>query len=313
MSVTTVPFSSIPLVNLQDYLAGGERRAQFIETLGKGLESLGFVAVAGHGIPVELLSRAYTNARQTFALSEDAKKKYETPEDGRQRGYTSFGVEHAKDQEIPDLKEFWHIGRTLGEDHPLHVSKQVPPNLFPAEVPEFGETFQDLYHRMDAFANTLLEALGTYMGYAEGFFAELTRNGNSIMRVINYPDLGGIPAQPGAVRAAAHEDINLVTVLPVSTRPGLELMTREGTWLSVQTPDDVMVCDTGDMMSLLTNGRMPATTHRVVNPEGGSDGGRLSMPFFLHPRPDAVLAWKDGEAIRADAYLAQRLREIGVM
>ncbi|HNC97243.1 MAG TPA: 2-oxoglutarate and iron-dependent oxygenase domain-containing protein [Myxococcota bacterium] len=304
--------SSIPLVDLRDFLSGdAARRQAFVQTLGEGMGRLGFVAVEGHGIPEELLAAAYGAARECFGLPEAEKKKYETPEDGRQRGYTSFGVEHAKDQPVPDLKEFWHVGRSLGADHPLHQSHQVPPNLFPAQVPAFAPTFTDLYARMDGFANHLLEALGAYLGYPDGFFANLIKNGNSILRVIHYPDV--VAPVPGAVRAAAHEDINLITVLPVSTRPGLELLTRDGTWMAVHTPPNVMVCDTGDMMALLTGGKMPATTHRVVNPEGGGDGGRLSMPFFLHPRPDAVLAVQDGKEVRADAYLAQRLREIGVM
>jgi isopenicillin N synthase-like dioxygenase len=307
-----VPFSSIPLVNLQDFKSGGASRAAFIQTLGQGMESLGFVAVEGHGIPLPLLQKAYDQARAAFALPEAIKKRYETPFDGRQRGYTSFGVEHAKDQPAPDLKEFWHIGRSLSFDHPLHQSRKVPPNLFPVETPEFAPTFSELFDRMESFANTLLEGLGSYMGYPEGFFADLIYLGNSILRVIHYPDLADTKPLPGSVRAAAHEDINLLTVLPVSTRPGLELMTRDGKWLSVKVPPDVMVCDTGDMMSLLTKGRLPATTHRVVNPEGGSDGGRLSMPFFLHPRPDAILARGEGREVRAAAFLAERLQEIGV-
>lgn len=307
-----VPFSSIPLVNLQDYHQGGAARAAFIQTLGKGMEQFGFVAVAGHGIPLELLQNAYAQARAAFALPEATKKRYETPQNGRQRGYTSFGVEHAKNHALPDLKEFWHIGRTLTVDHPLHQSHQVPSNLFPAEAPDFGPIFSEMFIRMEDFANTLLAGLGSYMGYPEGFFSDLIHMGNSVLRVIHYPDLADTRPTPGAVRAAAHEDINLLTVLPISTQPGLELMTRDGQWLSVQTPPDVMVCDTGDMMSLLTNGRMPATTHRVVNPEGGSDGGRLSMPFFLHPRPDAILGKSDGREIQAAAFLHNRLQEIGV-
>lgn len=305
--------STIPLVNLEDFLSGDAvRRRRFVEALGAGLEAFGFVAVEGHGIPTELLERAYSNARNVFTLPDAVKKHYETPEDGRQRGYTSFGVEHAKDQPVPDLKEFWHVGRSLAPDHPLHLSHAVPPNIFPREVEGFDVTFQDLFGRMEGFANTLLIALGQYLGYPDGYFSDLIRDGNSVLRVIHYPDTANAPMVPGAVRAAAHEDINLVTVLPVSTRPGLELMNRQGQWMAVHTPPNVMVCDTGDMMSLLTGGRMPATTHRVVNPEGPGDGGRLSMPFFLHPRPDAILSRSGNKEVRADEYLHQRLKEIGV-
>lgn len=297
--------STIPVVDLNDF-ENPARRAAFVRTLGEGLEAFGFVAVVGHGVPPELLARAYGLAAEVFALPLASKRRYETPEDGRQRGYTSFGVEHAKDQPVPDLKEFWHVGRVLPEGHPLTAGRLVPPNRFPHELPAFAPTFTELFDRMEGFANRLLVALGEHLGYPEGFFAELVRDGNSVLRVIHYPDVGAPPV-PGAVRSAAHEDINLITVLPASTRPGLELMTRDGTWMPVQTPPDVMVCDTGDMMKLLTGGRMPATTHRVVNPPG-RDGGRLSMPYFLHPRHDAVLA----PGITAGAFFHQRMREIGV-
>jgi isopenicillin N synthase-like dioxygenase len=301
---SVVSESSIPLVDLGHFSDPGLRSA-CIDRLGEGLAELGFVAVIGHGIPAPLLDRAYATARQVFALPEAVKRAHETPWDGRQRGYTSFGVEHAKDTLSPDLKEFWHVGRDLGADHPLHRSHAIPPNRFPPEVPEFGVVYQDLFTRVERFANTLLEGVETWLGYPDGTFRELIRDGNSVLRVIHYPDVGDAP--PGAVRAAAHEDINLLTVLPVSTRPGLELMTRSGEWMPVFTPPNVMVCDTGDMMALLTEGRLPATTHRVVNPPE-RDGGRLSMPFFLHPRPDAELR----PGLRADDFLRDRLRAIGV-
>lgn len=296
--------SSIPLVDLRDFYDPGRRDA-FVRTLGDGLADLGFVAVTGHEISPRLLDEAYTRAREVFALPDAAKKRCETPEDGRLRGYTSFGVEHAKDQELPDLKEFWHVGRTLPPGHPLHG--RVPQNRFPNEVPAFADTFTHMFTRMEQFANLLLSAVELWLGYSPGFFEDFVRDGNSVLRVIHYPELAHeVPV--GAVRAAAHEDINLLTVLPVSTRPGLELMTRRGEWLAVDVPPNVMVCDTGDMMAKLTGGRLPATTHRVVNPPGGRDGGRLSMPFFLHPRPDAELV----PGLTAEAYLNERLREIGV-
>ncbi len=303
---------TIPVVDLRDY-ADPARREAFVRTLGEGLERFGFVAVTGHGIPSELIDRAYDVAGGLFRLPEAVKRRYETPENGRQRGYTSFGVEHAKDQPIPDLKEFWHVGRRLPADHALARSGEVPPNLHPEELPAFGETFDALFSNMEAFANALLVAVAEYLGQDAAYFRDMVKDGNSIVRVIHYPDMGdAMPA--GAVRAAQHEDINLLTVLPVSTRPGLELLTRDGEWLAVQTPPGVMVCDTGDMMARLTSGRLPATTHRVVNP-GGSDGGRLSMPFFLHPHPDHVLVplfGGDAPPVRTKDFLRRRLEEIGV-
>lgn len=302
----------VPVVDLSDFM-DPERRSLFVRTLGEGLERFGFVAVTGHGIPAELLASAYAIAEQTFSLPVEAKRRYETPGDGRQRGYTSLGVEHAKDHSVPDLKEFWHVGRELGDAHPLHVAGDVPKNQFPDEVPEFRPTYLALYNALEAFANQLLDAVGLYLGLAPGFFRTLTHDGNSVLRIIHYPSLGGAVPE-GAIRAAAHEDINLLTVLPVSTKPGLELLTRDGEWLAVEVPPDTMVCDTGDMMQLLTGRRLPATTHRVVNPPGAEAGARLSMPFFLHPHPDAVLAPISGDAppvVTRDFFHA-RLREIGV-
>ena len=301
----------IPLVDLQDWQRP-DRREAFVAELGRGLEEFGFVSVCGHGIAESELEAAYAMARAFFALPADVKARYETPADGRQRGYTSFGVEHAKDTLIPDLKEFFHVGRTLGEAHPLHRGGDVPPNLFPAELPAFEPLFTRYFAAVESFANRLLAAVALYLGHDDAYFARLTRDGNSVLRLINYPDVG--ESAPGAVRAAAHEDINILTVLPVSTQPGLEVMCRDGRWLAVNPPPNVMVCDTGDMMALLTGNRLPATTHRVVNPETG-DGGRFSMPFFLHPHPDALLVEEIPglrPAVRTREFFHDRLRAIGV-
>lgn len=306
-----MPTVQIPLVDFRDHRAGGARRAAFVDALGRGLEAFGFVNVVGHGTPDALLDRAYDVAARCFALSDAAKRRCEAPEIARQRGYTSFGVERARDREMPDLKEFWHVGRDLDPSHPLSRSGEVPANRFPAELPEFGAVMRELFAAQDRFGTELLVAIGEYLGLPEAEVREMVRDGNSVLRVIHYPDLPD--AQPGAVRAAEHEDINLLTVLPASTRPGLELMTRDGEWMAVETPPGVMVCDTGDMMQRLTGGVMPATTHRVVNPEG-SDGGRLSMPYFMHPHPDFLLRPMRGDApaVTARDFLLERLRENGV-
>lgn len=303
---------SIPVVDMRD-LADPELRGAFVDALGDALSEVGFVAVQGHGIDPALLARGYENAAALFGQSNTVKRSYETPENGRQRGYTSFGVEHAKDVEAPDLKEFWHVGRVLPDDHPLVVSGDVPANNFPSQVPEFESTFTELFSQMEGFANRLLGAFGSYLGLPQGYFERLVTEGNSVVRIIHYPPLPEGSLQ-GMVRAAAHQDINLITVLPCASNPGLQILTRNGDWRDVTTPMDVMICDTGDMMALLTNGQVPATTHRVVNPLN-DDGGRLSMPFFLHPHPDKVLMpFREGDAkpIRARDFLNARLKATGV-
>lgn len=298
----TGTLATIPVLSLASLR---RRDAGVVAKLGHALEEFGFVAVTDHGVDPDLLDDAYGLAAQTFAGSEETKRRYEDVEGGRQRGYTSVGVEHAKDRTVGDLKEFWHVGRTQGD---------VPKNIFPTEVARFEQTFTRLFSALDKVATDLLEAIGAHLGLEPGFFIDLTREGNSVLRVIHYPpQLEGTPA--GAVRAAAHEDINLITVLPVSTAPGLQLMTRDRTWMDVETPPNVMVCDTGDMMQLLTDRRLPSTTHRVVNPSGAdAERSRYSLPFFCHPRPDAVL--RAGGAgvpeILANDFLMERLRDIGL-
>lgn len=301
----------VPLVDFADYRAGGARRAAFIKTLGRGLEATGFVKVTGHGIPQALLDRAYGMAEQTFALPEPVKKQYEDASISRQRGYTSFGVEKAKDRKVGDLKEFWHVGVELDTAHPLHQSGDIPANLYPQELPAFRDTFQELYQAIAGFAEELLVSIGEHIGVDEAHLRGMVSESNSVLRIIHYPD--SPDAEPGAVRAAEHEDINLLTVLPVSTRPGLELLTREGEWMAVEAEPGVMICDTGDMMQRLTGGLLPATTHRVVNPDK-ADGGRLSMPFFMHPNPDYIIKPLRGDepAISARDFLLERLRENGV-
>ena len=304
----------LPVVDVQDWRAGGMRREHFVRALGDSLQTWGFVAVTGHGIPVDHLRAAYATARAFFDLPPTQKASFEFPDQGRQRGYTGFGVEHAKDQSTPDLKEFWQVGRDLGPDHPLVTSGQMPDNVWPDAPAGFAEAMGTLFQGMDSFATELLDAIGIWLGLDEGAFPSIIQDGNSVMRIIHYPPVrGDLP--PGAVRAAAHEDINLLTVLPTSTQPGLELWDRHtSTWLSVVTPPDVMICDTGDIMARFTNGRLPATTHRVVNPPGTANVARFSLPFFCHPRPDWIIRPLSGDApaITAGAFLAERLRAIGL-
>lgn len=303
-------------VSFTDWTSGDPaRRADFVRRLGLGLEELGFVCVSDPGIDEELLARAYDVARETFALPVDAKLRCERADVGRQRGYTPYGLERAKDRETADLKEFWHIGRNLPADDPLVVSGDIPANASPDEVPAFRTTFDALFANMETFSDQLLEAVGLYLGLDDGTFATMTADGSTVLRVIHYPP---VPEDRpvDAVRAAEHEDINLMTVLPVSTASGLQILTREGEWLAVETPPGTVIVDTGDMMALLTGNRMKATTHRVVNPEDPSEArkARYSMPFFIHPHPDYVMTpFAGGEpGPTSRDFLMERLRANGV-
>jgi isopenicillin N synthase-like dioxygenase len=280
------PMSAVATVDLKDL---DDFDSDQVQAVGDSLKECGFVNLIGHGISSQLLESVYNEARLFFSLDESVKRTYENVECGRQRGYTPFLAEKAKGEQEGDLKEFWHVGRPLPLDHPNVSSNLMRPNRFPAELPNFGEVMLKMYREMDLLAHRMLSLISRYLGYPPSIFEELAHEGNSVLRALHYPDVDE-RSSAGKVRAAAHEDINLLTLLPVATRPGLELLNRHGDWISVESPPNAIICDTGDMMSLLTGGEMPATTHRVVNPEGEGDGGRLSLPFFMHPHPHAPLA-----------------------
>lgn len=310
---------TIPVVDMRDFVEGDdEAREAFIQQLGDALAELGFVAVEGHGVPRDLIYENYSNYQRFFELDEPTKRKYEDPEGGRRRGYTSFGVEHAKDNDKPDLKEFFHVGRQLEPEHPLY--DRVARNIWPEEMPVLQRKGMALYHSLEECSVHLLRAFSLYLEQEASFLPEMAEDGSSIMRVIHYPVCDGFD-EPGQMRAAQHEDINLMTLLPEATESGLELLTREGEWLPIRSIEGQMIVDTGDMMSRITNGKIPATTHRVVNPEGAPTP-RYSMPFFVHPHPDAMLEVLEScldegeqpkhEPITADDFLLERLRAIGL-
>ena len=279
----------------------------FVDELHESLATYGFVGLVGHGVSDERVMRCEAATRELFALPLSVKQRHETPEDGRQRGYTGLGVEHARDASVADLKEFWHVGRD--------GVPELSANQFPDEVPGFANVALDLFSALDELALTLLDAIARGLSLPADWFTSRVIGGNNVLRLIHYPPVGpDIPA--GAVRAAAHEDINLITLLPVASEPGLEIRTHEGGWVAVSPPPGTIVLDTGDMMQLVTGGRMPATTHRVVNPPfSRADRPRYSMPFFVHPRPTVRLDPIDGgpPGPMSEEFLLQRLRQTGVI
>lgn len=310
---------TIPVVDLAEFTSGDEAAQQkFIDELGAAFREFGFAAVENHGISRDLIYETYGRFEDFFALSEETKKQYEDPAGGRQRGYTSFGVEHAKGNAKPDLKEFFHLGRTLPDGHPLEG--RLPTNIWPEEVEGLERAAKSLYDQMEACAVQLLSALSVHLGKARDYMPTMCRDGNSIIRVIHYPVCDGFD-EPGVMRAAEHEDINIMTLLPEATQSGLEILTREGEWLEVPSLPGQIIVDTGDMTKRITNDKIPATTHRVVNPKG-EPSDRYSMPFFVHPHPDFRLEVLEtmlgsGEEakyppITAMEFLEERLREIGV-
>ncbi|SEK33837.1 Isopenicillin N synthase [Stigmatella aurantiaca] len=313
----------VPLVHLAHYRSGTpQERARFVQVFGDALKEFGFVSVEGHGIEDGLIRRTYADVERFFQLPEAVKQCYAVPGGGGQRGYTGYGREHAKNRTVGDLKEFWHVGRELSASHP-HFSPQYGPNVWPSEVPTFQDNTRSLFNALDGAAAVMLQALAEYFGVERTTFSAMAEDGNSILRLIHYPPLKE-RFIPGGVRAAEHEDINLITLLCEGTASGLELLTRDGEWLPVDTLRGQIVVDSGDMLSRVTNNVIPATTHRVVNPQSGEqDTTRYSMPFFVHPYPQCVLKPIPGTTtaehpvppppITADAFLQQRLREIGLI
>ncbi|MEN7536852.1 isopenicillin N synthase family dioxygenase [Aurantiacibacter flavus] len=281
--------------------------------LGHSFSETGFAIVRDHGIAPETVARADAAMRAYFALPEPVKLAYRIAGQGGARGYTPFGAEHAKDAEVHDLKEFWHVGRELPAGDPL--ARYMPENVWPVEVPDFRPASLALFAEFETAGGHLLEAIAVALGQEPGFFSASVDQGNSVLRYLHYPPVAA--AREGAVRAAAHEDINTITLLLGAEEAGLELLTRDGEWLAVSPPEGALVVNVGDMLQRLTAGKLRSTTHRVVNPKGEAAGrSRYSMPFFLHFRPDYVitpLVEGGEEPITADAYLQQRLREIGLV
>jgi isopenicillin N synthase-like dioxygenase len=311
---------NIPVVDVQDWHAGGRQRQAFVTTVGESLADIGFFAVKNHGVSEELTQAAYKVSKQFFSLSTAQKAAYSRAAAKGQRGYTGFGKEHAKDSKAADLKEFWQIGRPdVADDHPVH--RDFGPNMWPAEVAAFRQVMTDLYQQLDALGAIFLRAAALHLNEPEDLFSAMAQQSDTIVRVLYYPPVGNdVPA--GAVRAAAHEDINLITLLSGATSDGLELLQRDGSWMPVHTGFDTIVVDSGDMLQNATNGYYKSTTHRVVNPgDGGAE--RFSMPCFIHPRKEvslaplpSCLARTSGQSrfqdISAGDYLIQRLREIGL-
>lgn len=309
----------VPVLSMAAYTQGtNSEKALFIEQLFLGLKDYGFIILKDHAVKAELLSQAYAVLEKFYAQATEEKSKCISPAAGFQRGYTPFGKEHAKDSPVMDLKEFWHVGRELPAGHSL--KSVYPENIWPENMPEFKTIFTQLFNALEEAGNIMMEALTMPLEVEKDFFAKMTKDGNSILRLLHYPPIPeGV--DPRCVRAAAHEDINFITLLPAATQSGLQLLDRDGTWLDIESDPNTLIVDVGDMLARLTNDVLPSTTHRVVNPTTGGNVSRYSMPFFMHPHPEAMLKCLpscrgQGEKyppISSHDFLMQRLREIGLI
>lgn len=310
----------IPSVDLADFMSGDQnRRAAFVAALGDAYERIGFVAVKNHLVDEPTVNKLYEEVQRFFELPVETKLKYEIAGLAGQRGYTSFGKEHAKDSNAGDLKEFWHFGQEVEGDDPIR--KEYPDNVLVSELPAFNQIGLEAYRKLENTGRQMLRAIALFLGLEETYFDGKIHNGNSILRPIHYPPITSEPKS--AVRAGQHEDINLITLLIGASAEGLQVLNKQNEWVDVTALPDHIVVNVGDMLQRLTNNRLKSTTHRVVNPPREKWGtSRFSIPFFLHPRSDMRLdclssCIPEGESakyppITAGEYLDERLAEIGL-
>jgi len=270
--------SSIPSVDLGDYTCGDpQRKEKFIKEIGSAFENIGFVALSGHFLSDDLVKNLYGEVKKFFNLPEDTKDSYEIEGIGGQRGYTSFGKEHAKGRKEGDLKEFWHFGQYVEDDSLLEA--EYPENVIVKELPEFNKIGEETYKMLEKTAKYVLRALALHLDLSETYFDEYIKNGNSILRPIHYPPIMHEPKD--AVRAAAHGDINLITLLMGAHGRGLQVQNHKGEWVdAIASPDQLMI-NVGDMLSRLSNNKLKSTVHRVINPPRELWGASRYFYFIL--------------------------------
>ncbi|MDJ0590080.1 MAG: 2-oxoglutarate and iron-dependent oxygenase domain-containing protein [Pleurocapsa sp. MO_226.B13] len=322
--MSDILYDEIPAVDLSDFVSNDRRSKQsFVQTLGDAYQNIGFVAVKNHGLSDELTANLYQSVKQFFALPQATKLRYELKDLGGQRGYTAKGKEHAKGRTIGDLKEFYHVGQEISLEARSRLG--YPQNVFPQEVPEFATSTVEAYRILESVGIKILRAIALYLGLDEFYFDDKVQKGNSILRAIHYFPLNNPKDIPdGAVRAAAHGDINLITLLMGASAEGLEILRRDGKWIPVTALPEQIVVNVGDMLERLTNKKLKSTVHRVVNPSQELLATpRYSIPFFMHPISSMDLSClpsciddehpKQFTDITAGEFLNQRLREIGLI
>ena len=313
--------NKIPSVDLNDFLSDDlQKKSLFVETIGSAFQEIGFCAVRGHFLDDQLVKKLYDQIKLFFDLPTDIKKKYEHPEFSGQRGYVSFGKESAKGSKHGDLKEYWHFGQYVSE-HESHKYNYFP-NIKVDELPEFNRVGEEVYKTLEKTAKYVLRALALYLKIDENYFDNYIHNGNSILRPIHYPPIMEDPKE--AVRAAAHGDINLITLLMGAHGKGLQVQKTNGDWIDAVASKDELMINIGDMLSRHTNNVLKSTVHRVVNPDRELlKKSRYSIPFFMHPVSEMKLNVLESticdefpkayDDITAGEFLEERLIELGLL
>jgi isopenicillin N synthase-like dioxygenase len=312
---------NIPSVDLSDFLSNEpKRKEKFVHEIGSAFEDIGFVALKGHFLDQNLVEDLYNEIKSFFNLPLDIKRNYEFPELGGQRGYVSFGKEHAKGRKEGDLKEFWHFGQYVSPKSKYAL--EYPENIIVDELPQFNKVGKEAYQMLEKTGIYVLRALALHLGLDEFYFDKFANEGNSILRPIHYPPITSEPEN--AIRAAAHGDINLITLLMGAQGRGLQVQNHDGEWIDAIAEDDQLVINVGDMLSRHTNNKLKSTIHQVVNPPRELWGtSRYSIPFFMHPVSDMPLNClencidnenpKQFEDITAGDFLYERLVDLGLI
>jgi isopenicillin N synthase-like dioxygenase len=316
-------YKEIPSLDLSDFTSGQpEKKAKFVNDLGEAFNQIGFVAIKNHGLTEQLTEQLYRTFQKFFFSPDEFKQQYERPELHGQRGYIGKGKEHAKGRTTGDLKEFYHIGQQVADDD--SIKNEYPDNVFPDEFPQMAEVTMEAYRRLEQTGTQMLRAIALYLGLDENYFDDKVKNGNSILRAIHYYPISDPDSIPeDAVRAAAHGDINLITLLMGASADGLQVLRRDGQWIPITALPEQIVVNVGDMLDRLTNNKLKSTIHRVVNPPREKMGtSRFSIPFFMHPRSAMDLTClanciddehpKSYADMTAGEFLEQRLAEIGL-
>ncbi|MCY7350513.1 MAG: isopenicillin N synthase family oxygenase [Cytophagaceae bacterium] len=317
--------NEIPSLDLADFIAGDpDRKARFVRALGTALNNIGFVAIKNHGLTAEIQRNLYESIQRFFFSPDELKRKYDLPDVAGQRGYIGKGRETAKGNKVADLKEFYHVG----QPHPATddgdpIWAEYPRNVFPKELPDFETYTLETYRTFEQTGKTLLRAIALYLELPEGYFEDKVRHGNSILRALHYFPLNPETTPDGAVRAAAHGDINLITLLMGASAEGLEVLRRDGQWIGITALPDQIIVNVGDMLDRLTNHKLKSTIHQVVNPPREKLGtSRFSVPFFMHPRSEMDLTCLENcidaqhpkiyTDMTAGEFLDERLVELGL-
>ena len=315
---------TVPTVDYHDFISGdSHKRTQFIQDLGDAFSQIGFVIVKNHGVSEALRQELFDISREIFEQPVAIKQQYEDMQNGGQRGYISKGRETAKGEKVPDLKEFWHIGQEVVNEPALQEA--YPDNIWMNEVPQLQTVGMKVYRTFEDTGRNLLKAIALYLDLDEDYFDAKIHNGNSVLRLLHYfPVTNMEQIEEGAVRAAAHGDINLITLLMGGSAKGLQAKNSDGAWVDISPNENEIVINIGDMLHRHTNGRLKSTIHRVINLDKESMlHPRYSAPFFLHPRGDMDLSCLDNcisenqpkgyEDINAGDFLRERIQQLGLL